>query len=107
MIAPYSSDERGVPAARQAIHRARRAAGAALSPVMARSEVVARYAAATGLDVSGIAFYHAFGLFRVAVIVQQIYIRYRRGQTSDPRFAMLDEVVPLLARDALEAEAGA
>ena len=82
------------------------AAGATLSPVLPRSEVVERYAARTGFDVSDVAFYHAFGLFRVAVIVQQIFIRYRRGQTSDPRFAVLGEVVPLLARDALRAAAG-
>lgn len=80
--------------------------GAALSGALPRSGVVARYAAATGFDVSDLAFYHAFGLYRVAVIVQQIYIRYRRGQTSDERFAVLGAMVPLLAEDARRAAAG-
>ena len=80
--------------------------GASLSHVLPRSGVVARYAAATGFDVGDLAFYHAFGLFRVAVIIQQIYIRYRRGQTSDERFAALGAVVPRLAEDARRAAAG-
>ena len=72
----------------------------ALSAVMPRPQVVERYAAATGFDTSGLAFYHAFGMYRVAVIIQQIYIRYRRGQTSDDRFAALGSVVPWMAEDA-------
>lgn len=78
---------------------------AALSQVMPRAEVVERYAAATGFDTGGLAFYHAFGVYRVAVIIQQIYIRYRRGQTSDDRFAALGSVVPWLAEDARRAAA--
>ncbi|HOW99078.1 MAG TPA: phosphotransferase family protein, partial [Deltaproteobacteria bacterium] len=34
-------------------------------------------------------FYYCFGIFRVAVILQQIYYRYYHGQTRDKRFAML------------------
>jgi aminoglycoside phosphotransferase (APT) family kinase protein len=74
--------------------------GSPLSSVMKRDDVVDRYAAVTGLDVSHIAFYHAFGLFRIAVILQQIYIRYRRGQTTDERFAVFEFVVPMLAQEA-------
>ncbi|MCW2614033.1 MAG: aminoglycoside phosphotransferase [Frankiales bacterium] len=51
-----------------------------------RDEVVAHYRAATGLPVDGWAFYEVFGLFRLAVIVQQIYLRYSRGQTTNPAF---------------------
>jgi hypothetical protein len=36
---------------------------------------------------------YVFGLFKVAVIVQQIYARYRKGLTRDPRFAELGAVV--------------
>jgi hypothetical protein len=43
-------------------------------------------------------YYHVFGLFKIAVIVQQIYVRYARGFTSDPRFASLDSCVRQLAR---------
>lgn len=86
-----------------ALHALFAAGGAGLSHVMDRAGVVARYAAATGFDTTGLAFYHAFGLYRVAVIIQQIYIRYRRGQTGDERFAALGAVVPRLAGDARRA----
>jgi aminoglycoside phosphotransferase (APT) family kinase protein len=45
-------------------------------------------------------FYHAFGLFKIAVIAQQIYARYRLGLTADVRFARLGEAVALLAATA-------
>lgn len=51
-----------------------------------RAELVARYGELTGRDVGAWAFYEAFGLFRLAVIVQQIYYRYHHGQTGNPRF---------------------
>jgi aminoglycoside phosphotransferase (APT) family kinase protein len=51
-----------------------------------RAEIVGRYAERTGLDVSGWTFYEVFGLFRLAVIVQQIYYRYHHGQTTNPAF---------------------
>jgi aminoglycoside phosphotransferase (APT) family kinase protein len=51
-----------------------------------RAEMVERYARATGRDCSRAAWYHAFNLFRYAVIAQQIYARFVRGQTQDPRF---------------------
>jgi aminoglycoside phosphotransferase (APT) family kinase protein len=63
-----------------------------------RRGVVERYAAKTGRDLSGISFHHAYGLFKVAVIAQQIYARYRAGKTKDPRFAGLLHVVRAAAR---------
>jgi aminoglycoside phosphotransferase (APT) family kinase protein len=51
-----------------------------------RAQIVARYGELTGRDVSGWPFYEAFGLFRLAVIVQQLYYRYHHGQTRNPRF---------------------
>jgi hypothetical protein len=47
-------------------------------------------------------FYHALGLFRLTVIIAQIYIRYQRGQTQDQRFAGFGKMIPLMARAALE-----
>ena len=61
-------------------------------------EVLARYAGRTGLDLSGVAFYEVFAVFKLAVVLQQIFYRYHRGQTDDPRFAALDERVMWLAR---------
>ena len=51
-----------------------------------RAEVVARYAAKSGLEVGDFSFYYCYGLFRLAGIVQQIYYRSYHGQTEDPRF---------------------
>ena len=58
-----------------------------------RSELVERYAAARGEDPGPIVFYYAYGLFKLAVVVQQIYARWRAGHTKDPRFARLIEGV--------------
>ena len=51
-----------------------------------RANVVERYIARTGFDPVAIHWHHVFGTFRLAVIIQQIYIRYLRGQTRDRRF---------------------
>jgi aminoglycoside phosphotransferase (APT) family kinase protein len=64
---------------------------------MTREEVVAEYAARTGRDVSGMLFYYALGLFKVAVIAQQIFARYNAGLTRDPRFAAMIGAVRALA----------
>jgi aminoglycoside phosphotransferase (APT) family kinase protein len=52
----------------------------------ARDELVERYAAKTGRDVTHIGYYEVLGVFKLAVIVQQIYCRFHRGQTHDERF---------------------
>lgn len=65
-----------------------------------REEIIARYAERSGRDMSHIHFYHALGLFRLVVIIAQIYVRYVRGQTQDKRFANLGQMLPLLAQGA-------
>jgi aminoglycoside phosphotransferase (APT) family kinase protein len=62
-----------------------------------RAEVVARYAAKSGLEVGDFSFYYCYGLFRLAGIVQQIYYRSYHGQTEDPRFKNLNLWVSVLA----------
>ncbi len=74
----------------------------ALGDVMDHGAVAQRYAGRTGLDLADLDWYRALGTFRIAVIVQQIYVRYRRGQTTDPRFAGLGAVVAPLALAGLE-----
>ena len=64
---------------------------------MNRRDVVERYAERTGFDVGAALWYYAFGAFKLMVILQQIYIRYLRGQTRDPRFADLGRRVDGLA----------
>jgi aminoglycoside phosphotransferase (APT) family kinase protein len=62
-----------------------------------REEVLARYNDRTGLELKNITFYEVFAVFKLAVVLQQIFYRYHRGQTDDPRFARLDERVKWLA----------
>jgi aminoglycoside phosphotransferase (APT) family kinase protein len=58
-----------------------------------RDSVIQAYSDLTGRDVSRLAWYEVFGVFKLAVIVQQIYFRWRQGQTADARFAHFDEMV--------------
>jgi aminoglycoside phosphotransferase (APT) family kinase protein len=64
---------------------------------LSRGELIERYARQSGRDVSRIAFYETFALFKIAVVIQQIYVRYVRGQTRDARFAPLGARVAELA----------
>ena len=65
-----------------------------------RDEILERYAARAKREVGGIALYEVFAVFKLAVVLQQIYARYVRGQTDDARFAALGESVSMLARKA-------
>jgi aminoglycoside phosphotransferase (APT) family kinase protein len=67
---------------------------------LTRREVADRYAQRTGRDLGNVVFYYAFGLFKIGVIVQQIYYRYRQGLTQDPRFAGLAHVLRACAAQA-------
>lgn len=67
-----------------------------------RDEIVTRYAVKSGRDLSDIRFYHVLGVFRLLVILQQIYIRYQRGFTQDKRFANLGLSVEALTNWALD-----
>jgi len=67
-----------------------------------REEMLERYAARTGKDLTKIGFYEVFAVFKLAVVLQQIFYRYHRGQTDDARFARLDERVMWLERIATE-----
>ena len=50
------------------------------------------------VQIENIVFYFVFGLFKIAVIVQQIFFRYKKGLTRDIRFKHLDLVVLSYAR---------
>jgi aminoglycoside phosphotransferase (APT) family kinase protein len=58
-----------------------------------RDQFVQRYAERTGRDLSRIGYYEVLGMFKLAVILQQIYYRFRRGQTQDVRFQNFGERV--------------
>ena len=80
--------------------RAVQAAGAT-DPFPSRSEVVERYCAVTGLSGEDAWWFEAFALWKTVVVLQQIYIRYKRGQTQDERFAAMPERMPILADQAM------
>jgi len=73
----------------------------AIGEVMPKDEVRFRYAERSGLDLDQIDFYEALALFRIAVIIEQIFARYVAGQTSDERFASFEPIAPLLASAAI------
>jgi aminoglycoside phosphotransferase (APT) family kinase protein len=58
-----------------------------------RREVVGMYSERAGLTVGSFDFYYCYGLFRLAVIAQQIYYRSYHGQTRDPRFTVFNQAV--------------
>jgi aminoglycoside phosphotransferase (APT) family kinase protein len=68
-----------------------------------RSEIVQSYALKSGEAVDHLVFYYVYGLFKIAVIAQQIYYRYKHGYTTDPRFANLNKAAELCCNVALKA----
>ena len=67
---------------------------------MTRSEIISYYEKISGFTIDNMDFYHCFGLFRLAVIAQQIYFRYYQGQTQDKRFKNLIYAVQALKKAA-------
>ena len=64
--------------------------------MMTRQEILDFYAAKSGADVSEFQFYYVYGIFRLAVIIQQIYYRFYHGQTDNPRFKDYGQMVNAL-----------
>jgi len=72
---------------------------------LTRNELLEHYSERTGRRIKDPVFYFAYGLLKIAVIVQQIYFRYQKGLTRDPRFAQLGALVKAcgnLAQRAIE-----
>jgi aminoglycoside phosphotransferase (APT) family kinase protein len=70
---------------------------------LTRRQVVERYAKTTGRDVGDLLFYYVYATFKVAVIAQQIYYRYKQGLTQDERFAAMITGVQILSYQAARA----
>jgi len=70
--------------------------------MLTRKEQVALYGQIMGRTINDFDFYFCFGVFRLAVIAQQIYYRYFHGQTKDERFKMLIGAVKILETVAKE-----
>lgn len=67
-----------------------------------RADMIETYAKLTGRDVRNMRYYQMFATFKVAVICQQIYYRWQRGQTKDERFAELGDVARGLIESAVD-----
>ncbi len=70
---------------------------------LTRQEVLDYYQEKTAKSIDSIIFYYVFGSFKVAVICQQIYSRYKKGITQDPRFASLIHVIKACGENARRA----
>jgi aminoglycoside phosphotransferase (APT) family kinase protein len=74
-------------------------AGLELMGLPSRAEVVARYAARSGVDVSAVSWYEAFATWKTCVVLEQLYQRWVRGESTDPRMGERGApVAPLAAR---------
>ena len=51
-----------------------------------RKEFIEKYLELSGRNCGDFTFYEVFGLFRLSVIIQQIWARYKAGQTTNPAF---------------------
>lgn len=65
-----------------------------------RKEIVDYYSKKTGFNVENINWYYAFGAFKLAVILQQIFYRYQKGQTQDERFSNFGKRIDALIKRA-------
>lgn len=77
-----------------------------LKGMLTRDEVIQYYGDRMGQDLPGFSFYLAFGLFRLAVIAQQIYFRYAGGETTNPDFASFAQLTHVLEGRCLKLMAG-
>ena len=68
-----------------------------------RMELVELYAEKSGRSIQNLVFYYAYGLFKIAVIVQQIYFRYDKGLTTNEKFANLNQATRLFCTMAWQA----
>lgn len=61
-----------------------------------RMELVEMYGEKSGKKINDLVFYYVYGLFKIAVIVQQIYFRYDKGLTTNEKFKDLNKMTNLM-----------
>tara|TARA_Y200000002_G_scaffold266063_1_gene221075 strand:+ start:852 stop:1910 length:1059 start_codon:yes stop_codon:yes gene_type:complete len=61
-----------------------------------RMELVDIYESKTKIKINDLVFYYTYGLFKISVIVQQIFLRYKIGLTSNKKFKDLNKMTKLL-----------
>ena len=75
--------------------------------MLTRAQVWEHYGRQSGRDTTRTTFYEVYGLFRLAVILQQIWYRYHHGQTTNPAFSTFGPAAAyLIGRCALVIDAG-
>lgn len=74
----------------------------ALPGFQSRTDLVERYAAATGRDVDDLGWYVVLAIWKLAILLEGSYARHLAGMTDDPFFAEMEYGVPQLAQRALE-----
>ena len=67
-----------------------------LAGMPTRAALADAYAALSGRDTATWRAFYVFGLVKLGVVAQQLYFRYTRGETSDPRLAALEYGIPAL-----------
>lgn len=78
--------------------------GPTASPgMMTRAEITQRYLERSGRTTADLVFYYVYGLFKTAVVAQQIYYRFAKGMTQDARFGAFIFAVRLLSEQATTA----
>src|SRR5262249_22517131 len=65
-----------------------------------RAEIIQRYAQRSGRDVSAIAFYETFALWKTATVCMQLFVLYQNGQLQDERLSDFDQRAQQLAEAA-------
>lgn len=68
--------------------------------MMTRHEIIEYYAKKRNVNIDSFEYFYVFGLFRLAVIVQQIYKRFALGQTTNPAFKQFGEIAKILINKA-------
>ena len=70
-----------------------------------REEFLHEYMLKSNTKIDNPIFYYVFGLFKIAVIAQQIFFRYKKGYTKDKRFKLLELAVislSVMAKQSIE-----
>lgn len=65
---------------------------------LSRAQLANRYAERAGRDIPDLLYYYVYALFKLAVIAQQIYARYKTGDSQDARFARFIDLVQLMGQ---------
>ena len=67
-----------------------------------KDELLARYEQRTGFAMTDLTFYRTLALWKLAILLEGLYKRFRAGKADSDWFAVLEYVVPQMGRQARE-----